>query len=106
MTGRMARAALCVLLMSSAQGHAADRVRAPFVPDSDSIALRCGVLVDGISDRAHLDQIVVIREGRIANVRPVSARTAKSPQAIKVLQQVDVVIKGGLVFKFPAEVKQ
>jgi hypothetical protein len=102
----MAKAALCVLLMSSAQGHAADRVRAPFVADSGSIALRCGVLVDGISDRARVDQIVVIRDGRIASVQPGSARSAKSLQPIKVLQRVDVVIKGGLVFKIPAEVKQ
>jgi imidazolonepropionase-like amidohydrolase len=82
MTGRMAKVALCVLLMMSAQGHAGDRVRAPFIPDSGSIALRCGVLIDGISDRARLDQIVVIRDGRIASVQPGSTRTAKSLQAI------------------------
>jgi hypothetical protein len=106
MTGRMAKAALCVLLMLSAQGHAADRVRAPFVPDSGSIALHCGVLIDGISDRARRDQIVVIRDGRIASVQRGSTRTAKSLQDIKVLQRVDLVIKGGLVFKIPAEVHQ
>ncbi len=82
MTGRLAKAALCVLLMLSAQAHAADRVRAPFIPDSGSIALRCGVLIDGISDGARLDQVVVIREGRITSMEPGSARTAKSLQAI------------------------
>jgi len=90
----------------SAQGHAADRVRAPFDPDSGSIALRFSVLIDGTSDRARMDQIVVIREGRIATVQPGSNRTAKSLQDIKVLHRVDRVIKGGLVFKIPAEVNQ
>jgi imidazolonepropionase-like amidohydrolase len=109
MTGRIAKAALCGLLMMSAQVHASDRVRAPYMPDSGSLASRCGVLIDGISDEARMDQIVVIRDGRIASVQPGSARTAKSLQAIDLSAYTclpGLIIKGGLVFKIPAEVNQ
>lgn len=82
MTGRIAKAALCVLCVLSVSGHASDRVRAPYVPDSGSIALRCGVLIDGISDRTSMDKIVVIREGRIASIQHGSTRTAESLQLI------------------------
>ena len=76
MTGRIAKATLCGLLMMSVQVHASDRVRAPYVPDNGSLALRCGVLIDGISDLARMDHIVVLHEGRITRVNPSSARPA------------------------------
>ncbi len=42
--------------------------QAPFTPDSGTIALRCGQLIDGVSAFAHDDMLVVIRDGRIASV--------------------------------------
>ena len=36
----------------------------PFEPDSGSIAIRCGLLIDGIADEPATDQLVIIREGR------------------------------------------
>jgi len=42
--------------------------QAPFTPDSGSIAIRCGMLIDGVSAFARNDVLVVIRDGRIASV--------------------------------------
>lgn len=78
MTGRVAKAALCVLLAMSAHAHAADGVRAPFLPDSGSLALRCGALIDGIHDEARNDQLIVIQDGRIAAVQPGDGRVPRT----------------------------
>jgi imidazolonepropionase-like amidohydrolase len=40
----------------------------PFTPDSGTIAIRCGQLIDGMSAFAKSDTLVVIRDGRIASV--------------------------------------
>ncbi len=48
--------------------------RAPYVADSGSIAVRCGLLIDGLADEALEDRMVVIEEGRVADVRPGSDR--------------------------------
>ena len=42
--------------------------RAPFVPDSGSIAVHCATLIDGLSAQPAHDVTVVIRGGRIASV--------------------------------------
>ena len=44
--------------------------KAPYTPDSGSIAIRCGRLIDGISDTARDDVLVVVRDGRITSVKP------------------------------------
>ncbi|MCI0516600.1 MAG: amidohydrolase family protein [Woeseiaceae bacterium] len=94
MTGRVAKAALCVLVTMSANGHTADRVRAPFLPDSGSLALRCGVLIDGIHDQARSDQLVVIRDGRVAAVQP---GNAKPPKSLPVLDLSNHTCLPGLI---------
>jgi imidazolonepropionase-like amidohydrolase len=38
---------------------------APYVPDTGSIAVHCGTLIDGVSDTARHDVTVLIRAGRI-----------------------------------------
>jgi imidazolonepropionase-like amidohydrolase len=40
----------------------------PFTPDSGTLAIRCGALIDGVSAFAKSDTLVVIRDGRIASV--------------------------------------
>jgi len=40
----------------------------PFVPDSGSVAIRCGALIDGLSDETHINQIVIIRNGRFERI--------------------------------------
>lgn len=42
--------------------------QAPFTPDSGTIAIRCGQLIDGVSAFAHDGMLVVIRDGRITSV--------------------------------------
>ena len=42
----------------------------PYTPDSGSIAIQCGQLIDGVSNIAHGQMMVVIRDGRIASIVP------------------------------------
>jgi hypothetical protein len=46
----------------------------PYTPDSGSIAIRCGKLIDGFADTAQDNVLVVIRDGRIRDVRPGASR--------------------------------
>lgn len=41
---------------------------APFVPDSGSLTIRCGILVDGITEQPNTMQTVEITDGRISSV--------------------------------------
>jgi imidazolonepropionase-like amidohydrolase len=43
---------------------------APFVPDSGSLAIRCGTLIDGVAERPGASVTVIIKQGRIAAVGP------------------------------------
>ena len=43
---------------------------APFVPDSGSLAIRCGTLIDGLAGRAVASATVVIEQGRIVAAGP------------------------------------
>jgi imidazolonepropionase-like amidohydrolase len=43
---------------------------APYTPDSGSIAIRCGKLIDGVSETAQNNVLVVVRDGRIKSVQP------------------------------------
>lgn len=47
---------------------ALDVVTPPFDPDSGTIAVRCGVLIDGIANEPQVDKTVVIVDGRISAV--------------------------------------
>lgn len=40
----------------------------PYEPDSGSLAVRCGTLIDGIANEPSTDRVVVIRDGRIASI--------------------------------------
>ena len=40
----------------------------PYRPDSGTLAVRCGRLIDGIADTVRKDAVVLIRDGRIASV--------------------------------------
>jgi len=41
----------------------------PFAADSGDIAIRCGILIDGLNDEAVADRLVVIRNGRFERIR-------------------------------------
>jgi len=44
--------------------------KAPYTPDSGSIAIRCGKLIDGIGSTARNNVLIVIRDGRIKSIKP------------------------------------
>ena len=61
---------LCFALFCTIIGTACtqDVVTAPFDPDSGNLAIRCGVLIDGVADEVRIDQTVVIVDGRFSDV--------------------------------------
>jgi len=69
----------------------------PYTPDSGSIAIRCGKLLDGYTDTAQDNVLVVIRDGRIKKLMP----NASSGDAIKthvpVLDLTDYTCLPGLI---------
>lgn len=69
----------CVLSVTVGPALASDVVRAPYVPDSGSLAVRCGALIDGLGDARLDDRLVVIRSGRIEKVVPGDAGAGGLP---------------------------
>jgi imidazolonepropionase-like amidohydrolase len=66
---------------------------AAVVPDSGSIALRCGALIDGVSGQARGPTTVLIDAGRIIEVSP----DAAVPQGVRVLDLADHTCLPGLI---------
>lgn len=73
-----AKLAFCALILPASASYANHTARAPYVPDSGSLALRCGVLIDGLQDVVRNDQLVIIRDGRIAEIVSGSSKPPKS----------------------------
>jgi len=63
-------ATLCFTVVFGSLAHAQVTEQVPYTPDSGTLAVRCGVLIDGLSDHAVADQWIVIRDGRIQSVLP------------------------------------
>ena len=59
--------ALAVTL-GACEAPAPEITQAPFTPDSGNLAIRCGALIDGLSDEVYHDRLVVIQEGRITSI--------------------------------------
>jgi imidazolonepropionase-like amidohydrolase len=57
-----------LLLLTACQAPVPDIAQAPFKPDSGDLLVRCGALIDGLSDEVFHDRLVVIEDGRIANI--------------------------------------
>jgi len=62
-------------------------------PDSGSVALRCGALIDGVSARAMGPTVVVIERGRITAVGP----DAKVPDGVRVIDLAGYTCLPGLI---------
>jgi imidazolonepropionase-like amidohydrolase len=69
-------------------------VQAPHAPDSGSIAIRCGTLIDGLADTARSDQLVVIRDGRFDSI---VAGDASAPAGLPFLDLTDFTCLPGLI---------
>ena len=67
-----------VLLAACHQQTQATVAGVPFEPDSGDIAIRCGKLIDGLSDEPATDTTVVIRDGRITKLVPGHVRPPTS----------------------------
>lgn len=67
---------------------------APFDADSGNIAIRCGQLIDGLSDEPRSDTTVIIRDGRIARLLPGHLRP---PAALVFLDLSDHTCLPGLI---------
>ena len=68
--------------------------RLPFEPDSGSLFVRCGALIDGLSDTALSDRGVIIRDGRIAAIVD---GAAPAPAGLPVLELGDKTCLPGLI---------
>jgi imidazolonepropionase-like amidohydrolase len=66
----------------------------PFEPDSGSIAIRCGLLIDGIADEPATDQLVIIREGRFGRT---GSGDETSPDEIPLLDLSEYTCLPGLI---------
>jgi imidazolonepropionase-like amidohydrolase len=71
--------------------------QAPFTPDSGTIAIRCGMLIDGVSAFARSDTLVVIRDGRIASVTHGSSAGAAAATHLPVLDLSEYTCLPGLI---------
>ena len=65
----------------------------PYNPDDGNVAIRCGMLIDGISDEPFADQLVIIREGRFERITDYTA----PPEDIAFLDLSDYACLPGLI---------
>ena len=66
----------------------------PYEPDSGTIAVRCGTLIDGLADDAIADRLVVIKDGRVAAV---VAGDAEVPPGMPLLELTEHTCLPGLI---------
>jgi imidazolonepropionase-like amidohydrolase len=69
----------------------------PYTPDSGSIAIRCGQLIDGVSNLPRGEMIVVIRDGRIVSIVPGAGRGPAAATRVPVLDLPDYTCLPGLI---------
>ena len=71
--------------------------QAPFTPDSGSIAIRCGKLIDGVSAFPRTNMLVVIRDGRVATVTSGSSLRNATATHLPVLDLSNYTCLPGLI---------
>jgi imidazolonepropionase-like amidohydrolase len=69
----------------------------PFTPDSGTLAIRCGQVIDGVSNLAHGEMLVVIRDGRIIRMEPGSGRASSAATMMPLLDLRDFTCLPGLI---------
>ena len=88
--------AACMYMPPPAGSNIAVR-HAPYTPDSGTLALRCGLLIDGIRSMAAIDALVVIRDGRIKSVRANASSGDLKALRVPVLDLSDYTCLPGLI---------
>jgi imidazolonepropionase-like amidohydrolase len=69
----------------------------PYTPDSGTMAIRCGKLLDGYTDTAQDDVLVVIRDGRITKLQPGASRNDATRTHVPVLDLSGYTCLPGLI---------
>jgi imidazolonepropionase-like amidohydrolase len=69
----------------------------PYTPDSGTIALRCGQLIDGVGNLPHGESLVVIRDGRIKRIELGSGRGSAAAAMVPVLDLREYTCLPGLI---------
>ena len=69
----------------------------PYTPDSGTIALRCGKLIDGNSDTAKRDVLVLIRDGKIKSLKESASRSDAASTHVPVLDLSGYTCLPGLI---------
>src|SRR5689334_3555322 len=69
----------------------------PFTPDSGTIALRCGRLIDGESDTVKQDVLVLIRDGKIKSLQEKASRSDAKRTFVPVLDLTGFTCLPGLI---------
>ncbi len=91
---------LVLLLLSTAgfpgcqKAPTAIVAHAPFAADSGSLAIRCGHLIDGLGNEAMPDRLVIVRDGRVAEV---AAGDSRPPDDIALLDLSEYTCLPGLI---------
>jgi imidazolonepropionase-like amidohydrolase len=79
------------------QTNRLDIRQVPYTPDSGSIALRCGRLIDGVSDQPIRDALVLIRDGKIKSVKAGASRNDAVSTHVPVLDLSGYTCLPGLI---------
>jgi imidazolonepropionase-like amidohydrolase len=69
----------------------------PFTPDSGTLALRCGKLIDGISEQPMRDALVLIRDGKIKSIKEGASRNDAMSTHVPVLDLTSYTCLPGLI---------
>jgi len=70
---------------------------APYTPDSGTIAIRCGLLIDGVRGLPLIDALVIIRDGRIKSVKADASGKDAAAAMVPVLDLRDYTCLPGLI---------
>jgi imidazolonepropionase-like amidohydrolase len=80
---RISRLSLLLIALSTTGGAEAQSLaRVPFSPDTGTLAVRCGALIDGLADEVLDERIVLIVEGRISAVMPGDTKIDAGTEAL------------------------
>jgi len=90
---------LIALLISTTHGTFADTMltRPPYAPDSGTLLVHCGKLIDGLSDEASSDQWVLIEDGRFSAVLDQAPENLEGFEEIGVLELPGHTCMPGLI---------
>jgi imidazolonepropionase-like amidohydrolase len=70
---------------------------APFTPDSGTIGIRCGQLIDGASNLPHGQSFILIRDGRIKRIEPGSGSGSQAAIGVPVMDLGEYTCLPGLI---------